>query len=108
MLSLIEGVASLLSRDRAPSFMTEPSELTASVDGARRSEGHERIAVRWLPVEALRPDRRNARVHVPRQVARIADSIAAFGFNVPVLVAGSLRATGGCLWPCASSSRKFP
>ena len=32
------------------------------------------------------PDKRNARVHVPRQVARIADSIAAFGFNVPVLI----------------------
>ncbi len=44
------------------------------------------IAVRWLPIEALTPDPRNARVHVPRQVARIADSIAAFGFNVPVLV----------------------
>jgi len=45
-----------------------------------------RIAVRWLPVEALTPDPRNARVHSARQVARIADSIAAFGFNVPVLV----------------------
>ena len=66
--------------------MTEPCESTASVDGARRRAGNERIAVRWLPVEALSPDKRNARVHVPRQVARIADSIAAFGFNVPVLV----------------------
>ncbi len=45
-----------------------------------------RIEVRWLPVEALRPDDRNARVHSDQQVARIADSIAAFGFNVPVLV----------------------
>jgi len=59
--------------------------LTASVDGARR-RATERIAVRWLPVEALRPDKRNARVHSARQVERIADSIAAFGFNVPVLV----------------------
>ena len=46
----------------------------------------ERIAVRWLPVEALTPDKRNARIHSARQVARIADSIAAFGFNVPILV----------------------
>jgi|HubBroStandDraft_1064217.scaffolds.fasta_scaffold53736_3 hypothetical protein len=45
-----------------------------------------RIAVRWLPVEALTPDKRNARIHSARQVARIADSIAAFGFNVPILV----------------------
>jgi hypothetical protein len=44
------------------------------------------IAVRWLPVEALTPDKRNARIHSARQVARIADSIAAFGFNVPILV----------------------
>ena len=45
-----------------------------------------RIAVRWLPVDGLKPDPRNARVHSERQVAGIADSIAAFGFNVPVLV----------------------
>ena len=45
-----------------------------------------RIAVRWLPVDGLKPDPRNARVHSERQVAGIADSIAAFGFNVPLLV----------------------
>ena len=45
-----------------------------------------RIAVRWLPVDSLKPDPRNARVHSERQVAGIADSIAAFGFNVPLLV----------------------
>jgi|SRR5208337_3785431 len=33
-----------------------------------------------------KPDKRNARVHSAKQVARIADSILAFGFNVPVLV----------------------
>jgi hypothetical protein len=47
-----------------------------------------RIAVRWLPIEALTPDPRNARIHSTRQVAKIADSIAAFGFNVPILVDG--------------------
>ncbi len=52
-------------------------------DGSGRSAPRE---VRWLPVEALTPDPRNARVHSSRQVARIADSIAAFGFNVPVLI----------------------
>jgi hypothetical protein len=36
----------------------------------------------------LTPDSENARVHGPRQIARIADSIAAFGFNVPVLIDG--------------------
>ncbi len=70
---------------------------SASVGGAADRVGRDdrnakteraaaRFAVRWLPVEALTPDPRNARVHVPRQVARIADSILAFGFNVPVLI----------------------
>jgi hypothetical protein len=66
--------------------MTERPESAASVDQARRRAGDQRIEVRWLPVEALRPDKRNARVHSARQVARIADSIRAFGFNVPVLI----------------------
>jgi ParB-like chromosome segregation protein Spo0J len=51
-----------------------------------RNRAATRFHVRWLPLDALIPDKRNARVHVPRQVARIADSIAAFGFNVPVLI----------------------
>jgi ParB-like nuclease domain len=44
------------------------------------------LALRWLPLDALKPDPKNARVHSDRQIARIADSIAAFGFNAPVLV----------------------
>ena len=39
-----------------------------------------------LPVESLTPNARNARLHSARQIGRIADSIAAFGFNVPVLI----------------------
>jgi hypothetical protein len=62
--------------------MIDRKKLTAS--GAGLPTG--RIVVRWLPVEALKPDKRNARVHSARQVARIADSISAFGFNVPILV----------------------
>ena len=47
-------------------------------------------------IEALRPDERNAGVYSDQQVARIADSIAAFGFNVPVLVdENGGGATGG-------------
>ncbi len=45
-----------------------------------------RIAVRWLPVGTLKPEKRNARIHSAKQIARIADSIKAFGFNVPVLL----------------------
>jgi ParB-like chromosome segregation protein Spo0J len=51
-----------------------------------RNRAATRFHVRWLPLDALIPDKRNARVHPARQVVRIADSIAAFGFNVPVLI----------------------
>ncbi len=72
-------------------------DQSASVEGAADRVGHDdrdakteraaaRLAVRWLPVEVLTPDPRNARLHAPRQIARIADSILAFGFNVPVLI----------------------
>ena len=54
-----------------------------------------RIAVRCLPVEALEPDPRNARLHTAGQVRRIADSIEAFGFNVPVLIDSQNRVVAG-------------
>lgn len=37
----------------------------------------------------MTPDPENARVHGSRQIARIADSIAAFGFNVPIVIDGN-------------------
>ena len=43
-----------------------------------------KIVVRSLA--ALKPNERNARTHSRRQIRQIADSIAAFGFNNPVLV----------------------
>ena len=53
-----------------------------------RTQPAARFHVRWLPADALTPDPRNARIHSARQVARIADSIAAFGFNAPILIDG--------------------
>ena len=53
-----------------------------------RNQPAARFHVRWLPADALTPDPRNARIHSARQVARIADSIAAFGFNAPILIDG--------------------
>ena len=38
------------------------------------------------PVERLVPYARNARTHSPEQVAQIAGSTLAFGFNAPTLV----------------------
>lgn len=54
-----------------------------------------RIAVSWRPVAGLKTNPHNARVHSERQVAAIADSIAAFGFNVPLLIDGESRVLAG-------------
>ncbi|MGA8583853.1 MAG: ParB/Srx family N-terminal domain-containing protein [Roseiarcus sp.] len=72
-------------RGRARSKAGEAEDLR-DADAERRAA---RVSVRWLPVESLTPDPENARVHGSRQIARIADSIAAFGFNVPIVIDGN-------------------
>jgi DNA modification methylase len=42
--------------------------------------------ISWVAVDKLTPNRRNARTHSKKQIRQIADSIAAFGFVVPILV----------------------
>ena len=37
------------------------------------------------PAEELKPNPANARIHSKKQIRQIANSIEAFGFNVPVL-----------------------
>jgi DNA modification methylase len=44
------------------------------------------LSVQSRPIGNLQLDPRNARIHKPRQINQIAQSIEAFGFNVPVLV----------------------
>ncbi len=96
MRASADGLAGRVGR--APKRVRKDGRLSTH-NGARTErkantdELAARIAVRWLPVDALTPDPKNARVHSRRQIARIADSIAAFGFNVPVLV----DAKGGVL-----------
>jgi DNA methylase/ParB-like nuclease family protein len=45
-----------------------------------------RVAILYRPIEGLKLDAKNPRVHSPKQVRQIARSIEAFGFNVPVLI----------------------
>jgi DNA modification methylase len=40
----------------------------------------------WIAVDAIKPNARNARTHSKKQIRQIADSIAAFGFLVPILI----------------------
>lgn len=55
------------------------------VEGALKT-GTSALATVNRPISALTPDPRNARAHGKRQVRQIAESIKAFGFNVPVLI----------------------
>jgi DNA modification methylase len=43
------------------------------------------LHVEYLAISDLKPDRRNARRHSPKQLHHIAASIREFGFNIPVL-----------------------
>ena len=44
------------------------------------------LQVTYLPVTSLKPHPQNPRIHTEKQVGQIAQSIEAFGFNVPILV----------------------
>ena len=44
------------------------------------------VDIRWIAIDELTPNRRNARTHSRKQIRQIADSIAAFGFVVPILI----------------------
>ena len=45
-----------------------------------------KLAIRYQPISRLRLDPKNPRLHSRKQVRQIANSIASFGFNVPVLI----------------------
>jgi DNA modification methylase len=46
------------------------------------------IDISWIAIEKLTLNGRNARTHSRKQIRQIADSIAAFGFVVPILIDG--------------------
>ena len=54
-------------------------------------------AIEQRPLESLQPYAKNAKMHGPEQVAKIAASMAEFGWTVPCLVAedGELIVSGG-------------
>jgi len=57
---------------------------------AKRNDPQERpnsrLTIQHRPIDALRLDPLNPREHSQKQIAQIAQSIRAFGFNVPVLI----------------------
>jgi ParB-like chromosome segregation protein Spo0J len=44
------------------------------------------VDICWTAIDKLTPNGRNARTHSRNQIRQIADSIAAFGFVVPILI----------------------
>src|SRR5271170_4367551 len=67
-----------------------PVKNATTVVTHNRNEGQEtrcsRLTVQHRSVDTLRLDPRNPREHSKRQIAQVAESIRAFGFNVPVLI----------------------
>jgi hypothetical protein len=53
------------------------------------------LSVVWRRIDDLILDPGNPRAHGKRQIRRLADSIATFGFNVPILVDRTLRVVAG-------------
>ena len=51
-----------------------------------RSIASPRIEITYMPIARLKLDPKNPRTHSPEQIRQVAQSIKAFGFNVPVLI----------------------
>jgi ParB-like chromosome segregation protein Spo0J len=54
-----------------------------------------RMSVVYHRIEELKPDPTNPRLHSKKQIRQIADSIKAFGFNVPLLIDRELKVIAG-------------
>ena len=65
--------------------------------GRRRvaSDACKTLQIRELPLGDLRLDPKNPRAHSDKQVRQIANSIEAFGFNVPILIDRQLQVIAG-------------
>ena len=60
------------------------------------------LSIDYVSIERLKPDPKNVRRHTAKQIRQIAQSIEAFGFNVPILVdaEGNVIAGHGRLLAC--------
>jgi len=61
----------------------------------RQKAASAQLSVQYVPLQDLRPDPKNPRVHSERQIQLIAKSISAFGFNVPILADAALNVIAG-------------
>ena len=61
------------------------------ISNGRPRSGRPSLAIAYQSIDALKPDPANPRRHSKKQIRQIANSIATFGFNVPVLVDAELK-----------------
>jgi len=76
------------------SAVNSPAKQRAPRTG-RQPQPDRRVAVVYRSLRELRADPANPRVHSPRQIRQIAESIEVFGFNVPVLIDANLNVIAG-------------
>jgi DNA modification methylase len=69
----------------------------AAIEGGFVSENKppNGLVITYQKISNLHPDPRNPRVHSNKQIRQIANSIRAFGFNVPIVVDGQHRIIAG-------------
>src|SRR5437868_11685324 len=53
------------------------------------------LTIEYCPLDSIRFDPQNARLHSKKQIRQIAQSIKTFGFNVPVLIDGGGQLIAG-------------
>jgi len=68
--------------------MATPTDKSAATRGMP-------LAVVWRPIDELKSDPKNSHPHSREQIRQLAKSIAAFGFNVPILVGAGCRIIAG-------------
>jgi DNA modification methylase len=64
--------------------------------------GQSRLSVRYVSTALLKLNPRNTRIHTDKQVAQLASSIGAFGFNVPILIDAKSNVIAGHGRVCAA------
>ena len=69
--------------------------MKASVDKPLTTAVLRQMSIEYRPIEELKPDPANPRLHSKKQIRQIAKSIETFGFNVPVLVDAELNVIAG-------------
>lgn len=75
--------------------VSQQGELTERADRSGVNEGEPSLSVVYRAISGLSPYERNARAHSKTQIAKIAESIRAFGFTNPVLIDRDQRIVAG-------------